>query len=259
MSINSSGGVEKIQPKISSLLSAGLLHPMAAPQYVLSVKDSTGFEKQPLILRRRGGATEDHYQGDIPVVSSETQLVQSPTIIEKSVMQKNIFRWLPTNAIAEICEQDQGNDGTQKWNSFVVSVPRTPFVETYLGSTVVTFVSVLTVVGVAALLYKWLFNSNQASKEGGTNNETKEMNVTAQLLATGEMFDTKLRDSIGSIKDSLASDAIVKLLTAFHERAITKETALSLLKRYHNKTEGEALPLLDTKSLRYLFIPWRNG
>lgn len=194
----------------------------------LKLTPTEGPSKQ---LGLRGGATVKDLESETVVVGRENQSIEA---LEHSSLTPSISQWSPTNNLAENQEEH--------WQAFSVTVPKTPFFQTYAGSFVISFAFV----AVGSLLWDRL--SILFQRLCYNRLVTKDMDTTKELRVTCESPDS-------TIRSAKASTALLRVLVAFHDGKITKPVAISLLIDYHSKTVEEALALLEEPQSTIFSVP----
>ena len=213
----------------------------------------------------RGGATLIDLQAGRGSVLVETTLSKEEEELEMRIKDysKNLQecdasadrwswspreRWSGTNPIYEMGEQQP-----REYTAYSTTYYQTPLFETPVGSALVS----VALVAVFVVGGNWLWDRvslrwNTSKTEGKGIQEEDDPSLDQKLDQAGVVCATKSTqkglDPV--VRGTVASDSLLKVLTAFHQRVITKEAALSILKSYHNKTEDEALSLLEGKQKR---------
>lgn len=229
----------------------GLLVSRIDPYYVLKIKN---FEESVEELGRRGGATFNYNKtaGDF----LEAQPIESAPIAENSLtsfMNNQMHQWSSSswpskklsapNPIYQLCE-----DRPEKWKTYTIAYEPSSLAETAVGSLFLSFLWITAILVAGGWVWQRFLSRNGENKA----NETPSL----KNVDLPEEFNSIKRSEIildnfdPIVRAATASDSLLKVLTAFHHRTITKDVALSLLKTYHNKTENEAMALLDTKRCR---------
>lgn len=199
-----------------------------APKSPQRVNIPRNFQPNDPALGRRGGATtEDVSRGD-ELDASETLAIESLDTTDEAGVTCGIEQWSPANRIYPIAAPNKKNQG----HTFLFEVPRTPLHQTLGGSYVIAFA----VTAVALWLMDWV--PKRFQRLNPADNSLSSSSKTRELAITLESMDP-------IIKSSLASDSMLNVLTSFYDKKITKTVAISLLRDYHNKTEEEALALLE--------------
>lgn len=193
----------------------------------------------------RGGATEKDLLLATSVDGSHIDATELVLCAEQAAPTGDIEQWSLTNPICEVAER---GDRDHMWQAFTVPMEPTPFQETLVGSFAISFFCV----AVAGGLFTWgalLFQrSTKADKPAPSQDQVTELNGTIDGTIKGtKQLSATLGSSDSRIAAATASTALLSVLTASHDRKITKAVALSLLKDYHNKTEEEALALLEER------------
>lgn len=125
------------------------------------------------------------------------------------LVRNTIQQPLQANPIYEIAGERE-----EQWETFSIAVPSTPLQDTVVGSCLTSVAIVLVAWGVYADVAR-LFRGGKKTNEGwSTMHHTSDMETIKQLLVVLESKDS-------SISAAKASDALLKLLTAFHDRKIS--------------------------------------
>lgn len=186
--------------------------------YDLKLKPTESPSKE---LGLRGGATAKGLEPETVVVGRENPSIEA---LEHWSMRPSLSQGSLLHPISNIAENKEEN-----WETFSVTLPETPFLQTFVGSYVTSFAFV----GVGCALWAGLCHLFQHHyNKRQVRNDKHQVSVTCQST-----------DPI--VRSAKASTALLRILVAYHDRQITKAAAISLLRDYHSKTVEEALALLE--------------
>lgn len=189
---------------------------------------SKNSQQNDTVLGRRGRATTEDLLRAEGLDASTTLAIESLDTTDEPVMTCGIEQRSPSNSIYVLAASEKRNQG----EVFLFDVPRTPVHKTLVGSYVIAFAMTAAAVWLMTWVPKQYQRFNPADSSSSSSSKTRELAVTLEGMDP-------------SVRSSLASDSMLNVLTSFYDRKVTKTVALSLLRDYHNKTEEEALALLE--------------
>lgn len=187
-------------------------------------------DQSPAKLGRRVSATSE---GSFPKAEIDVSEALEPTsLLHNSMNSHQPQQWSPSNRGVEV---SQGvSDAKGRWETFTYAVPPTPFLQTWVGATVVML---------SVFAATW-WGSSWLTKRLGGKGDSSGWGNGKQALDEVKRLHVMVESTDGLAQLSTASDSTLKVLTAFHNKTITLDAAISLLKDFHSRTEQEARALL---------------